>query len=239
MVRSLPAARPASPRSLRERRIAALSTPVASAGDDAPRLRWTLDQRCAALGVPLTEAWRSLAQIFDETDAPLSVAEVWNRARTLDLKASRAHVNHLIKSLRALGVLIIADAGPPIRYATPLALRIGLLTRAGQDPLPIEDPWRSRPWPPPCDARASGWKVATSRSRWSSGRSKRPSTRWIRTESPPRARLSRHPPLLGRSRFRLGRFWCAVSHGWRRLARPAGFEPATARLEGECSIQLS
>lgn len=138
MARSI--ARPAGPRSLRERRIAAFSTPSVDAPSGAPRLRCRLDQRCLALGVTLTEERRALARIFDETDAPLSTAEVWNRARELALKASRSHVHQLIKSLLALGVLIVAEAGPPIRYATPLALRMALRTRGDQDPLLIEAP---------------------------------------------------------------------------------------------------
>jgi Fe2+ or Zn2+ uptake regulation protein len=125
---------------LRERRIAAFSTPAADAGDNAPRLRWTVDQRSLDLGVALTEEWRSLARIFDETDTPLSAAEVWRRARALELKASRSHVYHLIKTLLALGVLVVTETTPSVRYATPLALRMILRAPGAQTPLRIEDP---------------------------------------------------------------------------------------------------
>ena len=141
MARSIVPQRSTRPRSLRERRIAAFSTPAAGVMDNAPtRLRWTLDQRCLTVGVTLTEEWRTLARIFDDTDAPLTVSEVWNRARGLGLKASRSHVNHLIQSLLALGVLIVTDAGRTIRYATPLAVRMTLRAQDGQAPLAIDDP---------------------------------------------------------------------------------------------------
>jgi hypothetical protein len=140
MVRSIPVDRPASPRSLRERRIAAFSTPVTGAVDNVPRLRCSVDQRCLELGVTLTEEWRGLARIFDETDTPLSAGDVWRRARMLDLKASRSHAHHLIKTLLALGVLVVAESTPPVRYATPLAVRMTLRTPDDSASLSIEDP---------------------------------------------------------------------------------------------------
>ena len=140
MARSIAISRSVSPRSLRELRIAARSTPAADVSDDAPRLRFRLDQRCRSLGVALTEDWRTLARIFDETDAPRSTKEIWTRARALGLKASRSHVYQLINNLLALDVLIVAEAGRTLRYATPLAVRMILRTQGGQAPVAIEDP---------------------------------------------------------------------------------------------------
>ena len=125
---------------LRQRRIAAFSTPPASVGDEAPRLRWTIDQSCRAQGVTLTEARRRLALIFDETDAPLSVSELWSRAKTLGLAASRSHVYVLIRHLVASRVLIIAENGQAIRYAAPLATRLEVRGDDGRSVTAIEDP---------------------------------------------------------------------------------------------------
>lgn len=132
----------AAPRSLRARKIAAFSTATAAAPDAAasPRLRWTVDQRCLALGVVLTEERRTLAKIFDETDTPMTAGEVWSRARALGLKASRSHVYLLAKHLLAQGVLIITEAGRTIRYAVPMAVRITVRARDGHPALDIVDP---------------------------------------------------------------------------------------------------
>jgi len=141
MARSIAFHRTTRPRSLRERRIAAFSTPTVGRPDEVPtRLRWALDQRCLTLGVTLTKERRALALIFDETDAPLSAGEVWGRARALGLKASRSHVYQLIKSLLALGVLIVAEVGQSIRYAAPLVVRMTLRAQDDQAPLAIDDP---------------------------------------------------------------------------------------------------
>ena len=164
MVRSIATSRSVSPRSLRELRIAARSTPAADVSDDAPRLRFRLDQRCRALGVALTEDWRTLARIFDETDAPQSTEEIWTRARALGLKASRSHVYQLINNLLALDVLIVAKAGRTLRYATPLAVRMILRTQDGQTPWRSKIRWRSKPWQLLCYAPAISSRAVTSRS---------------------------------------------------------------------------
>jgi len=72
----------------------------------------------------------------------LSAGEVWRRARLLALKASHSPVHHLIKTLLVLGVLVVAKATPPIRYATPLAFRMTLRTPGNPTPLLIEAPRR-------------------------------------------------------------------------------------------------
>jgi|GEM_PF-1640813 len=125
---------------LRQRRIAVFSTPPAPTGDEAPRLRRTIDQSCRAQGVVLTEERRRLAMIFDETNAPLSVSEIWTRARDLGLKASRSHVYVLIRRLVASRVLIIAENGHAIRYAAPLAARMEVREDGGRSVTLIEDP---------------------------------------------------------------------------------------------------
>lgn len=125
---------------LRQRRIAVLSTPAAGNGEDAPRLRRTIDQSCRDRNVVLTEELRRLAMIFDQTDAPLSVSEVWTRARDMGLRASRSLVYVLIRSLVASRVLIIAENGHAIRYATPLATRLEVREDGGRSVTPIEDP---------------------------------------------------------------------------------------------------
>lgn len=78
--------------------------------------------------------------IFDQTDAPLSVSEVWTRARDMGLRASRSLVYVLIRSLVASRVLIIAENGHAIRYATPLATRLEVREDGGRSVTPIEDP---------------------------------------------------------------------------------------------------
>lgn len=125
---------------LRERRIAAFSTPAADAGGHAPRLRRTIDQSCRARNITLTEERRRLAMIFDQTDTPLSISEVWTRAQDMGLKASRSHVYVLIRALVAAKVLIIAENGHAIRYAAPLAARLRFRPDDGGAMVPIEDP---------------------------------------------------------------------------------------------------
>lgn len=131
----------AAPRSLRARKIAALSSPPASSSDNvATRLRCTVDQRCLALGVVLTQDQRTLARIFDESDIPMTAGEVWGRARTLGLKASRSHVYVLVRRLLSLSVLIITQAGRTVRYAVPMSIRVTVRTQADQPQLEIIDP---------------------------------------------------------------------------------------------------
>ena len=127
--------------SVAQRRIRALPpAAVARPGDIPARPRYTLEQRCQALDVTLKQEWRTLGRIFDESDAPLSVGEVWNRARALGLKASRSHVNHVIQHLLTLGVLIAMGSARSIQYAMPLTTRMTLLTQNGKASLAIEDP---------------------------------------------------------------------------------------------------
>lgn len=128
-------------RALRDRRITVFSTPrTADADEDRPRLRWTIDQACRARNASLTEERRRLAMIFDETDAPLSVSDVWRRAKDRDLKASRSYVYQLVRALVASRVLIIAENGHTIRYATPLAVRLQVRSDGEGPATAIEDP---------------------------------------------------------------------------------------------------
>lgn len=125
---------------LRQRRIAAFSTPSTAPADEAPRLRLTIDQSCRDRKVVLTEERRRVAMVFDQTDAPLSIGEVWARARASGLTVSRSHVYVLVRALIASDVLIVAENGQAIRYATPLSTRLVVRDDGGPAVTPIEDP---------------------------------------------------------------------------------------------------
>lgn len=127
-------------RVLRQRYTAVFSRSPDQAGEAGRRLRRTIDESCRAQRIVLGRDRERLARIFDETDLPLSVTEVWARARDLGLQVSRSHVYVLIRGLVAAGVLIIAENGRAIRYAAPFATRVYVSGSGGEKPIAIEDP---------------------------------------------------------------------------------------------------
>jgi Fe2+ or Zn2+ uptake regulation protein len=103
-------------------------------------LRLTVSQRCAELGVRLTDKRRQVVELFDQLGSPIDLDEVWWKACELGVKVNRSSLHRLAGDLVELGVLNVIGLGDRrARFATPLLPVIELATPDGQSRR-IDDP---------------------------------------------------------------------------------------------------
>lgn len=103
-------------------------------------LRLTVSERCAELGVRLTDKRRQVVELFDKLGSPIDLDEVWWKACDLGVKVNRSSLHRLASDLVEIGVLNVIGLGDRrARFATPLLPVIELTTPDGQSRR-IDDP---------------------------------------------------------------------------------------------------
>lgn len=90
-------------------------------------------ERCAQLGVRLTEKRRRLAEVLDMAPSPIDLEAVWWKAVELGIDVNRSSLHRMCNDLVEVGVLNeIGFADRRGRYATPPTVSLAITDASGQ-----------------------------------------------------------------------------------------------------------